>query len=241
MNKALELAELMAEKPDSDGHCLEAAAELRRQHAEIELLKSDIHSCHPGCTKAGCVNERLRAEIELLKATASSNYGRGHVDAHSMASARVEELEAEVEALKADRDSWMQQASDRVADAVSFAKEAESLRAEIEALKDYLSTLKNEGGEILRLRAEIEALRKEAEWQPIETAPDDMTETVAVRWVNSDGEECRELDYKEDGCWMGWHEHAEHVEIIGGHGVSYTPPYENWKPLPTPPKMGEKA
>lgn len=31
--EALRLAELMTEKPDSDGHCMKAAAELRRQHA----------------------------------------------------------------------------------------------------------------------------------------------------------------------------------------------------------------
>lgn len=72
-------------------------------------------------------------------------------------------------------------------------------------------------------------------WLPIESAPDDMTECVVVRWKDSDGEEQRCLDYKEDGCWMYWHENAEHVEIIGGHGVSYTPPYEHWMPLPPVP------
>jgi len=74
------------------------------------------------------------------------------------------------------------------------------------------------------------------QWQPIETAPDNMTNPVAVRWLNREGEESREFDYKEDGCWMGWHDHAEHVEMIGGHGVSYAPPYEHWMPLPAAPK-----
>ena len=90
------------------------------------------------------------------------------------------------------------------------------------------------------LERELEAVRKDAGWRPIETAPDTMTGTVVVRWVNSDGEECRELDYKEDGCWIGWHEHAEHVEIIGGHGVSYTPPYTGWMPLPPPPDAAKE-
>ena len=79
------------------------------------------------------------------------------------------------------------------------------------------------------------------QWLPIESAPADMTECVAVRWVDSEGEECRGLDYTEDGCWMGWHDHAEHTEIIGGHGVSYTPPYIGWHPLPPAPQQGEQA
>jgi hypothetical protein len=72
-------------------------------------------------------------------------------------------------------------------------------------------------------------------WLPIESAPDDMTECVVVRWKDSDGEECHRFDFKEEGCWMDWHNNAEHVEMIGGHGVSYTPPYESWMPLPAPP------
>lgn len=83
--------------------------------------------------------------------------------------------------------------------------------------------------------AEIERLRA-ALWQPIEAAPEDMTEPVVVRWVNGDGEEARRFDYREDGCWMGWHDHAEHVRMIGGRGVSETPPYEHWLPLPAAPQ-----
>ena len=96
------------------------------------------------------------------------------------------------------------------------------------------------------LAAEVERLNAQAvnapEWLPIESAPDDMTECVVVRWVNSEGEECRELDYKDGGCWMGWHEHAEHAEIIGGHGVSYTPPYEHYMSVPPAPpaQQGEQ-
>ncbi|HET8695770.1 MAG TPA: hypothetical protein VFM33_13945 [Aquabacterium sp.] len=82
-----------------------------------------------------------------------------------------------------------------------------------------------------QLRAELEKVR----WQPIETAPQDMTECVVVRWVDSDGQEHQDFDYTEDGCWMRWHDHAEHAEAIGGHGVNYTPPYQHWMPPPPPP------
>lgn len=71
-------------------------------------------------------------------------------------------------------------------------------------------------------------------WQPIATAPENTEREVVVQWIDSDGALCRDLDYREDGCWMGWHNHAEHVEVIGGHGVSYTPPYTEWMPIPAP-------
>lgn len=70
------------------------------------------------------------------------------------------------------------------------------------------------------------------EWQPIETAPENTGELVAVQWFDSDGVLIRDLDYTEDGCWINWHEHAGHTEVIGGHGVSYTPPYTHWLKLP---------
>jgi hypothetical protein len=73
-------------------------------------------------------------------------------------------------------------------------------------------------------------------WIPIESAPENMRECVVVRWTDSDGNEQHEFDYTEDGCWVKWHEHAEHVEMIGGHGVSYTPPYEHYMPLPPAPQ-----
>ena len=77
-------------------------------------------------------------------------------------------------------------------------------------------------------------------WMPIETAPENSDRPVIVFWRDADGEEHRCLDYTEDGCWMEWHNHAEHVEIIGGHGVSYTPPYTHWLPnLPAP--QGDKT
>lgn len=71
-------------------------------------------------------------------------------------------------------------------------------------------------------------------WQPIETAPENTGGLAVVRWVDDDGQEHIELDCTEDGCWMRWHDHAEHVKVIGGHGVSYTPPYKEWLPLSAP-------
>lgn len=73
-------------------------------------------------------------------------------------------------------------------------------------------------------------------WMPIETAPEGQM--VVVGWLDPEDAEHPErhdFDLLEDGCWQQWHEHAEHVEIIGGHGVSYTPPYTVWMPLPPLP------
>ena len=44
-------------------------------------------------------------------------------------------LRAEVEDLTADRDSWIEQASARTADAVQFMQERDAARAEVEALR----------------------------------------------------------------------------------------------------------
>ena len=79
-------------------------------------------------------------------------------------------------------------------------------------------------------------------WQPIETAPENMDRAVLVGWLDEDGDECLEFDITEDGCWQVWHNNAEHVEIIGGHGVSYTPPYTHWMPtLPLPQAASQQA
>jgi hypothetical protein len=125
---------------------------------------------------------------------------------------------AEIAALKADRDSWMQQASDRVADAVTFAKEADGLRAE------------------------IDALRKEAEWQPIETAP---RGAKGYAWMHL--------------AWGPEHDQSTSVGMRYGdkfyasasfYCLGRDKQYEfretevsptHWKPLPTPPAMGEEA
>ena len=67
---------------------------------------------------------------------------------------------------------------------------------------------------------------------PIATAPEGQM--VVVGWLDPEDAEHPErhdFDLLEDGCWQQWHEHAEHVEVIGGHGVSYTPPYTVWMPV----------
>lgn len=95
-------------------------------------------------------------------------------------------------------------------------------------------------GAILEFARAIEALvRAECvpRWRDIASAPENMDKPVIVRWIDSEGQECQSFDYTEDGCWMEWHNHAEHVEVIGGHGVSYTPPYEYWLQLPAAPTI----
>ena len=69
-------------------------------------------------------------------------------------------------------------------------------------------------------------------WRPIATAPEGQM--VVVGWLDQEDHEHPErhdFDLLEDGCWQQWHERAEHVEVIGGHGVSYTPPYTVWMPV----------
>jgi hypothetical protein len=169
MSKELELAdalECVAKYRETGGNILSRSVDtLRRQHAEIELLK----------------------------ATASSNYGRGHVDAHSMASARVEELEAEVEALKADRDSWMQQASDRVAkpipDAVEWyggVKTDEEIDQQVAHKPLFVEMIAEHPG----LREEIE--QQDAQQEPAQDEP--------VVWLNKTAEDKRR-------CYASTNEH----------------------------------
>lgn len=46
----------------------ELLAERDRLRAQVENLRSAIHTCGPTCSKAACVNRRLRADVaELLK------------------------------------------------------------------------------------------------------------------------------------------------------------------------------
>ena len=43
-------------------------AELERLTRELANARAaDIHSCHAGCTRAGCVNARLREERDQLR------------------------------------------------------------------------------------------------------------------------------------------------------------------------------
>jgi hypothetical protein len=56
-----------------------AVAENIRLIKEIERMKLDLHSCHPGCTKAGCVNDRLRADERRLDWLSDKNNVIGNV------------------------------------------------------------------------------------------------------------------------------------------------------------------
>lgn len=78
----------------------------------------------------------------------------------------------------------------------------------------------------------VDVSKMVTEWRPIETAP--PREEVVVFWIDHDGNERRDLEFWDEGVWCGWHDHAEHTEIIGGHGVPYTPPYTHWMRLGSP-------
>jgi hypothetical protein len=45
----------------------EAADLIDNLRAERDQLVNDVHSCHAGCAKAGCVNRRLRDALESIK------------------------------------------------------------------------------------------------------------------------------------------------------------------------------
>lgn len=81
--------------------------------------------------------------------------------------------------------------------------------------------------ELERLRAQVAPA-----WRPIDEAPENTPRPVVVGWVDAEGQEQTCFDFTEDGCWSEWHDHAEHVEVIGGHGVSYTPPYTHFLEVP---------
>ncbi len=55
----LKLADYLDDKPDSDGHCRQAAAELRRLHAEIEALR-----------------EALKEARKIIRASSSRNLAK---------------------------------------------------------------------------------------------------------------------------------------------------------------------
>lgn len=78
---------------------------------------------------------------------------------------------------------------------------------------------------ITTLQAELEKLRKDAEWQPIETAPKDGTRFLVVEatkrpfvalWLDADHPDVDDA---------GWYDHWNFDPVSPTH----------WKPLPKPP------
>lgn len=70
--EALRLADALDLDPMPMGWCCEAAAELRRLHAEVERLSWDsVHTCHAECQRPVCRLTRERdALLEALKRAA---------------------------------------------------------------------------------------------------------------------------------------------------------------------------
>jgi len=51
----------------------ELLAERDRLRAQVEDMRAAVHSCHPGCSKAGCAAEKLRADVaELVELVAET-------------------------------------------------------------------------------------------------------------------------------------------------------------------------
>lgn len=143
---------------------------------------------------------------------------------------RIPALEAENEALK-EEVSDLDGLRDRLA--AILKSTAIALRGPEPELTSWgWADLPERVAELKERASELEAQRVALTWQPMEAATENMTAPVVVFWQDSDGNDQHDFDYTEDGCWIRWHEHAEHVEVIGGHGVSYTPPYTYWMQLP---------
>lgn len=49
-------------------HAAAIVAERDRLRAQVENMRTAVHSCHPGCSNARCVAERLRADVAELVA-----------------------------------------------------------------------------------------------------------------------------------------------------------------------------
>jgi hypothetical protein len=52
---------------DGTNYVQEAADLIECLRAERKALVNDVHSCHPNCSKAGCVNVRLQARVKMLE------------------------------------------------------------------------------------------------------------------------------------------------------------------------------
>ena len=61
------LAEVLRFIPDGDGHCLEAADELRRLSAENAELKQKLSACMSRCNAAVGQADALRKDAERLR------------------------------------------------------------------------------------------------------------------------------------------------------------------------------
>jgi hypothetical protein len=52
---------------EGSNYVQEAADLIECLRAERKALVNDVHSCHAGCQKAGCVNRRLQARVTHLE------------------------------------------------------------------------------------------------------------------------------------------------------------------------------
>ena len=118
----------------------EKDAEIKRLRTLVEA-KDLLLSEWLGEEKAQLEIERLRADLkhyEILQALAN-------------------EKDAEIERLRADRDSWADQADARVKDCAEYISEIERLR------KDFTDLLRVAANDATAFQAEIERLRAEVE------------------------------------------------------------------------------
>ncbi len=72
-------------------------------------------------------------------------------------------------------------------------------------------------------------------WQPIETAPKDGTQILALYLYKGHAPDYSIVEWNKDG-WMGMCDGARAIEAQGDTFTDYHEPFVNlWMPLPEPP------
>ena len=178
------------------------------------------------------------------------------VNTEAVESAATAPLLERIAELESDRDSWMQQASDRVGDAVEFAKKAEMLERELAteravSFRDQVAQLEqrnrdlwedvqrfrahalNEKEARMALERELEAVRKDAGWRDIETAPKDGTAILLAYklWPQFPSGPYGEVAQWDD-FYCGWAGALPETQSDAA--------FSHWMPLPPPPDAAKE-
>jgi hypothetical protein len=105
--------------------------------------------------------------------------------------------------------------------------------------EDAATLIDNQSTQITQLQAEVEALRKDAAWQPIETAPKDGSEILVafksvgvkcVSWTDHEWDSSSEF-----ALWCVTDNKFEPYPLRGYNSGDEI----GWMPLPKPPIAGE--
>lgn len=116
---------------------------------------------------------------ELKEKISSGEYGAELMLQHAMLiideyrnqcitdSARIATLESQLRVVTDDRDGWVKQCSDRIDDALEFAKESDEREEEINSLKEILHEHRNWAVEVVAKLLRVHENRSEPESREI--------------------------------------------------------------------------